>query len=297
MNITGIIEWISRELSNIFNKMTYILQYYCQYMEYLNTYTWHRILTHFGNHIQGFFYCFTSHVYYFHLKCIIKQLLDSLFVLCKIISVSVRVVILSFGSANNSYLDISYHNKPHPIIVYYTSKNSCRVSHATRPGLKDAVKCILRFGFAHSNGGGGGSFRCKHCPNIASFELFANWNFGLYDLYSYTRKNWSGWCDVIRWTMPEQCCYQVSTTLVEFTMLISIVVAIVVRCWQRTIVVTMLLEHELTIVDEKSLWMVVNNDWTMIFEREQLWTIVGRVQHNIATSCCQHWSSCSFLRV
>ena len=50
MNITGIIEWISRELSNIFNKMTYILQYYCQYMEYLNTYTWHRILTHFGNH-------------------------------------------------------------------------------------------------------------------------------------------------------------------------------------------------------------------------------------------------------
>ena len=48
-----------------------------------------------------------------------------------------------------------YHNKPHPIIVYYTSKNSCRVSHATRPGLKDAVKCILRFGFAHSNGGGG----------------------------------------------------------------------------------------------------------------------------------------------
>ena len=32
MNITGIIERKSRELSNIFNKMTYILQYYCQYI-------------------------------------------------------------------------------------------------------------------------------------------------------------------------------------------------------------------------------------------------------------------------
>ena len=64
----------------------------------------------------------------------------------------------------------------------------------------------------------------------------------------------------------------------------------------------MLLEQKLTIVDEKSLLMVVNNDWTMIVDREQLWTmvvdnIVDRVQHNIATSCWQHWSSCSFLRV
>ena len=77
-----------------------------------------------------------------------------------------------------------------------------------------------------------------------------------------------------------------STTLVEFTMLMSIVRSIVVRCWQRTIVVTMLLKHELTIVEEKSLLMVVNNDWTMIVEREQLWTMVvdnscwqGEAQH------------------
>ena len=35
-------------------------------------------------------------------------------------------------------------------------------------------------------------------------------------------------------------------------------------------VVTMLLEHELTIVDEKSLLMVVNNDRTKIVDREQL---------------------------
>ena len=41
----------------------------------------------------------------FGLKSIIKQLLDSVFVICKIINVSVRVI-LAFGSANNSYLDI-----------------------------------------------------------------------------------------------------------------------------------------------------------------------------------------------
>ena len=50
------------------------------------------------------------------LKSIIKQLLNivygflhwkcSVFVICKIINVSVRVIILAFGSANNSYLDI-----------------------------------------------------------------------------------------------------------------------------------------------------------------------------------------------
>ena len=39
-----------------------------------------------------------------HLKCIIEQWLDSVFVICKIINVSVRVIILAFGSANNSYL-------------------------------------------------------------------------------------------------------------------------------------------------------------------------------------------------
>ena len=75
------------------------------------------------------FYCFTSHVYYFrlesmtkqlfdlvygflHLKCIIKQLLDSFFVIWKIINVAVRVISLVFGSADNSYLDIdnsAYH--------------------------------------------------------------------------------------------------------------------------------------------------------------------------------------------
>ena len=60
--------------------------------------------------------------------------------------------------------------------------------------------------------------------------------------------------------MPELCCYQGSTTLVEFTVVMSIVQSMVVRCRQRTIVVTMLLEQELIIVDEKSLLMVVNND-------------------------------------
>ena len=47
-----------------------------------------------------------------HLKCIIKQLLDSVFVMCKIINVSVRVISLAFGWADNSYLDIdnsAYH--------------------------------------------------------------------------------------------------------------------------------------------------------------------------------------------
>ena len=43
---------------------------------------------------------------FFHLNCIIKQLLDSVFVIYKIINVSVRIIILAFGSANNSYLDI-----------------------------------------------------------------------------------------------------------------------------------------------------------------------------------------------
>ena len=45
-------------------------------------------------------------------KCIIKQLLDSVFVMCKIINVSVRVIVLAFGSVDNSYLDIdnsAYH--------------------------------------------------------------------------------------------------------------------------------------------------------------------------------------------
>ena len=45
-------------------------------------------------------------VFVFFLKCIVKQLLDSVFVICKIINVSARVIILTFGSVNNSYLDI-----------------------------------------------------------------------------------------------------------------------------------------------------------------------------------------------
>ena len=43
-----------------------------------------------------------------HLKCIIKQLFDSIFVIWKIINVSVRVIILAFSSASNSYLDINW---------------------------------------------------------------------------------------------------------------------------------------------------------------------------------------------
>ena len=39
---------------------------------------------------------------FLHLKCIIKQLLDSVFVICKIINVSVRVISLAFGSAEKS---------------------------------------------------------------------------------------------------------------------------------------------------------------------------------------------------
>ena len=105
---------------------------------------------------------------FFHLKCIIKQLLDSVFVICKIINVSVRVISLAFGSDDNSYLDIdirSASQKPHPIVVYYIPKNPGRVSHAVRPGLNDAVKFILCIGE---------NFRHKHCPNFASFELFVN---------------------------------------------------------------------------------------------------------------------------
>ena len=38
-----------------------------------------------------------------------------------------------------------------------------------RPGLKDAVKCILRTGSAHNRGGG--SFRCKHCLNFTNVKV------------------------------------------------------------------------------------------------------------------------------
>ena len=42
---------------------------------------------------------------FLHLKRIIKQLLDEVFVICKIINVSVRVISLAFGS-DNPYLNI-----------------------------------------------------------------------------------------------------------------------------------------------------------------------------------------------
>ena len=42
------------------------------------------------------------------------------------------------------------------LLFVITSKNPCRVSHSMRPGLKDAVKCILGIGSAHNKEGGGG---------------------------------------------------------------------------------------------------------------------------------------------
>ena len=54
------------------------------------------------------------------LKGIIKQLLDSVFVICKIINVSVKVIILAFRSADNSYLDIdnsAYHKNLIQLII------------------------------------------------------------------------------------------------------------------------------------------------------------------------------------
>ena len=41
---------------------------------------------------------FRYHVYFLRLQCIIKQLSDSVFLICKIINVSVRVICLAFGS-------------------------------------------------------------------------------------------------------------------------------------------------------------------------------------------------------
>ena len=55
---------------------------------------------------------FRYHVYFLRLQCIIKQLSDSVFVICKIINVSVRVICLAFGSADNFYREIdnsAYH--------------------------------------------------------------------------------------------------------------------------------------------------------------------------------------------
>ena len=41
---------------------------------------------------------------FLHLKCIIKQLLDSLFVICKIISVSERVISLAIDHTHNDVI-------------------------------------------------------------------------------------------------------------------------------------------------------------------------------------------------
>ena len=57
-----------------------------------------------------------------------------------------------------------------------------------RPGLKDAVKYILRIGSAH-NKGGGGSFRYKHCLNFASFEVFVNCNSAVYSFIIIGKQN------------------------------------------------------------------------------------------------------------
>ena len=67
---------------------------------------------------------FRYHVYFLRLQCIIKRLSDSVFVISKIINVSVRVICLALGSADSSYLDIdnsAYHCK--------TSSNNCLLSN------------------------------------------------------------------------------------------------------------------------------------------------------------------------
>ena len=51
---------------------------------------------------------------------VIKQLLDEVFVICRIINVEVRVISRAEGEADNSFRDIdnfAYHQKPSPIIV------------------------------------------------------------------------------------------------------------------------------------------------------------------------------------
>ena len=66
---------------------------------------------------------FRYHVYFLRLQCIIKQLSDSVFVICKIINVSVRVTCLAFGSADNSYLDIdnsAYHKNLIQYCYYFS---------------------------------------------------------------------------------------------------------------------------------------------------------------------------------
>ena len=58
---------------------------------------------------------------FLHLKCIIKQLLDGVFVICQIINVEVRVISLAFGSADTVTLTSTL------IILHITktSSNNC----------------------------------------------------------------------------------------------------------------------------------------------------------------------------
>ena len=58
---------------------------------------------------------------FLHLKCIIKQLLDGVFVICQIINVEVRVISLAFGSADTVTLTSTF------IILHITktSSNNC----------------------------------------------------------------------------------------------------------------------------------------------------------------------------
>ena len=116
---------------------------------------------------------------------------------------------------------------------------------------------------------------------------------------NYTRKYWSGRCNVVRWKTPEQCCYQGSTTIVEFTMLMSVVRSIVVRCWQKNNSC-----YNVVGAGADNIWWKkvvdgcqqrLNNDcWSWTTVNNGCWQQL--VQQNIATSCRQHWSSCSFLR-
>ena len=104
---------------------------------------------------------------------------------------------------------------------------------------------------------------------------------------------------IVRWTMPKQCCYQGSTTLVKLTMLMSIARSIVVRCWQRTIIATMLLKQEPTIVDGKACWWLSTmiEQWLLTVNNCEQWlltTVVDRVHHNIVDGAAQ---GCSLLRV
>ena len=52
-----------------------------------------------------------------------KQLLDEVFVICRIINVEVRVISLAEGKADNSYRDIdnfAYHKNRIQYLFYYT---------------------------------------------------------------------------------------------------------------------------------------------------------------------------------